>query len=69
MIPVVVAVFDIASGIWYAKDGDWLDAGLSAIAIIPFIGDIGEVGRLGFKAVKEVGEISKFVKDVSKGDR
>lgn len=49
-IPVVGAVFDVANGVWYAVEGDWTNAGLSALGAIPGFGDIASGAKIGVKA-------------------
>jgi len=50
---------DVANAAWYAGEGEYLDAGLSLISIIPIVGDvIGKGGRvakhLGPRAIKVI---------------
>lgn len=35
LIPVAGMVFDAVNGVWYAVEGDWGNAGLSALGFIP----------------------------------
>jgi RHS repeat-associated protein len=41
---------DLGNALIYAGRGQWGNAGISALAIIPYIGDLGKAGRLGAKA-------------------
>jgi hypothetical protein len=43
---------DLGNALIYAIRGQWGNAGISTLAIIPYIGDVGKVGRLGSKALK-----------------
>jgi hypothetical protein len=59
LVPVVGEAADVANAVWYAAEGNYLDAGLSLISIIPVVGDvIGKGGklvkRLGSKAIKKI---------------
>ena len=56
------AAFDLTNAIWYATEGEYLNAALSLISMIPVIGDaVGKGGRLaiylakGAKVVKSTG--------------
>jgi hypothetical protein len=72
MVPVVGIPADIVSTAWYSAEGDWTNAGLSAVGIIPFIGDVGEAGKLGIKGVKladEVGDGEKVAKGAAEATK
>ncbi len=43
---------DLGNALIYAGRGQWGNAGISALAIIPYIGDVGKVGRLGAKTLQ-----------------
>ncbi len=43
-------IVDCVNALIYAERGQWGNAGISALAIIPYIGDVGKAGRLGAKA-------------------
>jgi hypothetical protein len=58
---IVAAVADILNVIWYAAEGDWTNAGLSAIAIIPYIGSAAKGGKYLGKGLKYVDDIVKLV--------
>ncbi|GIV03350.1 MAG: hypothetical protein KatS3mg015_2739 [Fimbriimonadales bacterium] len=53
---------DLLNGLWYAAEGDWANAGLSLIAIVPYLGDAAKIGRgvtkagRGARAADELGE-------------
>ena len=52
--------FGVADGLntlIYLCRGDWKNAGISALGIIPYIGDVGKSARLGSKALKVAEEI------------
>ena len=65
---VVAIVADVINTIWYALEGDWTNAGLSAIAIIPYIGTAAKGGKYigkGLKYVDDIiGVVSKYGKKV-----
>ncbi len=39
-------IADGANAVLQAKKGDWLNAGISAVAIIPVVGDVAKVGKI-----------------------
>jgi hypothetical protein len=53
-VPVVGEIADGANAAWYAAEGDYLNAGLSAAAMVPFVGWAATGGKLGVKAYKAV---------------
>jgi hypothetical protein len=56
LIPVLGAIPDgINAGI-YAVEGDWVDAGISVGAMIPFLGDGVLVGKIGVKTALKFSE-------------
>lgn len=58
LIPVVGIVFDVANAIWYAAEGDWLDAGISLLGVVPVLGELGVAAKIGSKIAKtfKIGE-------------
>jgi hypothetical protein len=40
-------VSDGIGTVWALIDGQWLDAGLSALGVVPYIGDLAKAGKLG----------------------
>ena len=54
MIPFVGAVADVAHAGWYAAEGDWTNAGLSALGAVPFAGDAATAARLANRATDAV---------------
>ncbi|HBL12017.1 MAG TPA: hypothetical protein DD379_11520, partial [Cyanobacteria bacterium UBA11162] len=58
---IVAIVADILNTIWYAAEGDWVNAGLSAIAIIPYIGTAAKGGKYLGKGLKYVDDVVKLV--------
>ena len=48
-------IVDGVNAIIYASRGEWVNAGISALAIVPYIGDLGKGGRLGTKLVAKGG--------------
>ena len=57
---IVAAVADVLNTVWYAAEGDWVNAGLSAFAIIPYIGTAAKGGKYLGKALKFVDDIVKL---------
>lgn len=51
LIPVAGAAFDGVHAAWYAAEGDWKNAALSAAGAVPFAGDAATAAKLGSKAV------------------
>jgi len=45
-------IVDCVNALIYAGRGQWGNAGISALAIIPYIGDVGKAGRLGAKTLQ-----------------
>ncbi|MFT9057375.1 MAG: glycohydrolase toxin TNT-related protein [Ethanoligenens sp.] len=64
-ISVVGTVTNIASGIWYASEGDYLAMGLSFASAIPIAGDITDGIKVGADAVKIGGTAVKGAEDAS----
>ncbi|WP_410604236.1 polymorphic toxin-type HINT domain-containing protein [Amycolatopsis sp. lyj-90] len=52
VIPVVGEAADLANAAWYAAEGDWANAGLSAASAIPFAGWGATAVKAGKYAVK-----------------
>ncbi|WP_298307770.1 AHH domain-containing protein [Flavobacterium sp.] len=46
MTPVVGPVFDVTNGVWYTFNGDFVNAGMSYTAVVPFFGDWTTVSRI-----------------------
>lgn len=68
------ALFDAANAAWYMKKGDYFNAGLSAISILPFAGDlVGKGTKLEIALAKagkagKQGRLSRIQKsDVGRG--
>ncbi|WP_446678288.1 golvesin C-terminal-like domain-containing protein [Streptomyces scopuliridis] len=61
-VPVIGEVADGANAIWYAAEGNWVDAGISAAGMIPFAGSVATGARLTSKTVKAVDAISDGAK-------
>lgn len=51
-IPALGAVADGANAVWYAAEGNYVDAVFSAAAAVPGAGDAVAAARLGYKGVK-----------------
>jgi uncharacterized protein len=51
VFPVLGEGADLANAAWYAAEGNYLDAGLSIVSMVPIVGDIvGKGGKLAKKA-------------------
>jgi hypothetical protein len=69
-IPVVGAAFDAANGIYYAAEGDGVNAAFSFGAAVPVVGDAAAAGKIvykGAKAVEEGVKVADDAADVAKG--
>ena len=64
LIPGWGMIFDGVNAIWYLFEGDWANAGFSALAFVPVIGDIAGVGKTGYKGVKIGATILENADDV-----
>ena len=51
MVPVVGNAADGINATWYAAEGEWLDAALSSMALIPGIGQAVTLAKANVKAV------------------
>lgn len=40
-------VSDGIGTVWALLDGEWIDAGISALGVVPYIGDLAKAGKLG----------------------
>jgi RHS repeat-associated protein len=68
-IPVVGDVIDLGNGVYYLIEGDYTNAALSAIAIIPIAGDlVSKTGKTAIKVAGKADEVAALVKGVGKVD-
>jgi hypothetical protein len=67
MLPVVGAPADAINAGWYAAQGDWTDAALSAATAIPFAGDAAGVLKLGKNVVEIAEDGAKVERTVADG--
>lgn len=58
MIPVVGDVANVPNAAWYALEGDWADAGVTAAGMIPVLGD----AALGARVAADLGKGAKALK-------
>ncbi len=58
-VPLIGEVADIANGIAYTFEGDWSNAGISYMAVIPIVGEGGKVLRYGIKYNDEARDVVK----------
>ncbi len=54
LVPVLGAPADGINAVWYAAEGDWVNAGLSATGMIPIAGEAATVAKFGIRAVDAV---------------
>jgi hypothetical protein len=62
MIPAVQEVANGINAVWYATEGDWANAGISAAGMIPIAGDAAVGARLVAKGAKFVNSANKAEK-------
>ena len=62
MLPAAGAVFDGINATWYLAEGDYTNAALSGIALIPVVGEFAGSGKAGLKGVKCADDIADAVK-------
>jgi|GEM_PF-4487490 hypothetical protein len=65
LIPVVGAAADLINAGWYAAEGDYVNAGLSALGAIPGIGDAATATKLGVKGADAAIGAAKAADDVN----
>lgn len=67
MVPVLGEPADLANAAWHAAEGNYLDAGLSLISVIPVIGDVvGKGGKLASRlGVKLPGKALDLLKTLN----
>jgi RHS repeat-associated protein len=64
-------ILDGVNALLYAGEGDWSNAGISALGMVPYIGDAGKACKYGgkaFKAGKKAVNTTKNVKKLSNGE-
>jgi hypothetical protein len=69
MVPVIGAPADAINACWYAAQGDWKDAALSAATAIPGMGDFVGGARLGATALKIAEDGARIAEDGVKAER
>lgn len=67
-VPVVGALADGANGLIYVAEGDYVNAGLSAGAAVPFVGDAAAGAKLAYKGAKAI-EAADDVADTARAGR
>ena len=55
LVPVVGEPLDGINGVWYAAEGDYLNAGLSAAAMVPIVGWGATGGKIVTRATRTAG--------------
>jgi RHS repeat-associated protein len=56
VVPGIGEVADGVNGLLYLIEGRYVEAGISAMGMIPLVGDAGKAGRWAVKGVKSAGE-------------
>ena len=62
IMPAAGAVFDGINATWYLAEGDYTNAALSGMALIPVIGEFAGAGKTGLKGAKFADDIVDAVK-------
>ena len=67
LIPGLGEIADGLNGLIYLGEGRYVEASISALAMIPILGDLGKAGKLGLAIGKEVLEeaAEKIVKETT----
>lgn len=65
LVPVVGELADGANAAWYAAEGDYTNAALSAAAMVPFAGWGATGAKLGMKGYKSLSKTAKAVDKVA----
>ena len=66
LVPIAGEVADGLNALWYSAEGDYLDAGLSAAAMVPVVGWVstgGKLGVKGFTVARSAAAAKAWVKD------
>ncbi|MEU5722817.1 DNRLRE domain-containing protein [Micromonospora sp. NPDC047738] len=66
MVPVIGEVADVANGIWYLAEGNYVDAAMSMASAIPLAGNAVAAAKLA-KTGKKIADGIDTAKDVEKG--
>jgi hypothetical protein len=72
MVPVVQEAANGINTVWYAAEGDWTNAGISAAGLVPFAGDAAVGARLGAKGaklIKGAGDAEGAAADATKAEK
>ncbi len=67
MIPVIGDACDIVNGVWYAAEGDWKNAAMSLVAVVPVIGSAATAARIASKVAGAVDTVTDVVRAVERG--
>ncbi len=67
MVPGVGVVADVANGVWYAAEGNYVDAGMSFLSAIPGVGDTVGLAKMGVKAGKGLASVGSTAGKIGKG--
>lgn len=62
-------IVDLTNALIYAGRGKWGDAGISALAMVPYIGDLGKAGRLAGKTIQRTAKVRTAEKGLELGER
>lgn len=65
LVPVIGEAADLANAAWYAAEGDYVNAGLSAAAAIPFLGYAAVGAKIALKGADAVRGVMKASDEVA----
>jgi hypothetical protein len=68
MVPVVGEAADLANAGWYAAEGKWADAALSAGSAIPIAGNVATAAKWGKRAVNAADAGADAAKTIRRAD-
>ena len=60
-----LGISDGINALWYAAEGDYVNAAIRPVAIVPLVGDIGKGGRFAAKYGDDIVEAASHVDDVA----
>lgn len=69
MLPVIGTAADLINAGWYAAEGDYANAGLSALGAVPGIGDAATAAKLGARGADAVAGAARAGDDINDARR
>ncbi|WP_405006936.1 polymorphic toxin-type HINT domain-containing protein [Kitasatospora purpeofusca] len=67
MVPVIGDACDIVNGVWYAAEGDWKNAAMSLVAVVPMIGSAATAARIASKVADAADTVVDVAKAIERG--